>query len=165
MVGNSGGGEAGRGLVPVALDLFGDPIPAGRGRAGRPEHVPSAENRAFVTMLLAVGREPKEVAAALGISMPTMRKHYFSELGQRKSARLRVEGHMLVALAREATAGNVGAAKRVLDRLDRAALGPPAQVKPAKAEPVGKKESQRNAAYEAHKGTGWADLTSPRSVN
>lgn len=146
----------------VVLDLFGDPVPLNRGGKGRPAHVATAENRAKVTLLLATGRKPIEVAGAMGITQPTLYKHYFNELEQRKSARLRVEGNMLLALAKQATSGNVGAAKRLLDRLDKAALGnaaPAQQAKQSKADPVGKKEQQRQRAYEAGKNSEWGELT------
>ena len=148
--------------MDCAFDLLGDPIPVGRGRAGRPEHMPTAENRAFVTLLLASERKPEDIAAALGVSMPTLRKHYFSELAKRSTQRLRVKGRLLVSAMTKAMAQDMGAIKFVNAEMDKAALGTAAAAVPAKARaepPVGKKEQQRQRAYEAGKGSEWGDLT------
>lgn len=37
------------------FDLLGDPIPEGFGKRGRPEHIPTVENRNKVRLLLALG--------------------------------------------------------------------------------------------------------------
>lgn len=149
----------------VMVDLFGDPVPLNRGKKGRPEHVPTAENRTFVTVMLAVGEKPEDIAAAVvpgGISMPTFRKYYFSELAGRKSARLRVKGKLLAKWIEQAMAGNVGAGKLIAAELARAEMGPVAdQVRapPALREAaIGKKEEERIAAYDAGIGTSWEDV-------
>ncbi len=148
--------------MPVVLDLFGDPVPLNRGRKGRPAHVPTAQNRGLVTMLVATGHKPDDIAAVLRVSMPTLRKHYFSELGDSKIERMRVRGKLLVQMMTEALKGNVGAGKFIAGELARAELGTTpdaAKAKaPAKATPLGKKEEERLAAYGAGRETGWQDL-------
>lgn len=148
----------------VMVDLFGDPVPLNRGRKGRPEHVPTAENRTFVTVMLAVGEKPEAIAAAVvpgGISMPTLRKHYFSELAGRKSARLRVKGKLLAKWIEQAMDGNVGAGKLIAAELARADMGPaPDQAKAVTVprEPaLGKKEQEQREAYGAGRGTSWEE--------
>jgi hypothetical protein len=37
------------------FDIFGDPMPANWGQRGRPQHVPTQQNRNKVSMLLALG--------------------------------------------------------------------------------------------------------------
>jgi hypothetical protein len=62
------------------FDLFGDPVPLNRGKRGRPQHVPTRENRSRVKELARVGWSKKRIAAELCISKPTLRPHYFQEL-------------------------------------------------------------------------------------
>lgn len=139
-----------------AVDLFGDLVPRFKMR-GRPPHVVTAENRALVTMLLATGRDEAAIAGALGVSEPTLRKHYFSEIKGRASARLRVEGKLLAKLAEQAMGGDTGAAKKLLDRLDRS-VPQPAKEKAKREVPLGLKEQRTRDAYKAAEGTGWAGL-------
>jgi hypothetical protein len=73
------------------FDLFGDPVPANWGERGRPEHIPTQKNRNRVSMLVALGWSVARIAAALFVTQPTLRKHYFSELKYRDVARDRLE--------------------------------------------------------------------------
>jgi hypothetical protein len=75
------------------FDLFGDPVPANRGQRGRPEHIPTHQNRNRVSMLVALGLSNKRIAAALFVTLPTLRKHYFSELKYRDVARDRLDAN------------------------------------------------------------------------
>lgn len=149
------------GVAWPLVDLFGDPVPVNRGKKGRPQHVPTAENRAFVTMMLAVGEKVDTIAIGLGITLPTLRKHYFSELLGVEAARARVRGKMLVAIAAEALKGNSGSAKALLERLDRAEARERAGVQ-QRAEPraptLGKKEAERRAAFNAGAGSTWDEV-------
>lgn len=120
-------------------------------------------------LLQAVGRDRPQIAMALGLSVPTLRKHYFSELKRADAAAYRLEAAILSGLAREAENGSV-AAMRELDRLrqrakielaDRLARGEagtePAQ--PQKSAPKGKKEQALDAAQSAGAGDPlWADV-------
>jgi len=62
-------------------DLFGEPVQPGRDRSGRPRHVPTQATRARVIELRAEGLSQLAIAAALGISGPTLRLNYPVEIG------------------------------------------------------------------------------------
>jgi predicted transcriptional regulator len=133
------------------FDLLGDPIPPGFGRRGRPQHLPTDEKRRIVVVLMAFGRKDEEIAASLGITPPTLRKHYFRELRGRADARARLDAKLFGALLAEVEKGNVTAIDKMFKRLDRHDLavlsrqvadrghGDNGQAK-------GKKEQQREAA-------------------
>jgi len=77
--------------VSKILDVFGDPIPEGWGKRGRPQHVATQQNRNKVTMLLlALGWNNRRIAKSLSIAPPTLRKNYFREL--KLSAQLSLSG-------------------------------------------------------------------------
>jgi hypothetical protein len=102
------------------FDLFGDPVPSNWGQRGRPEHVPTQQNRNRVSMLVAAGWSNVRIAAALYITVPTLRKHYFSELHFRAVARDRLTANMLTKLWALFMDGNVAATpirvgKKVID--------------------------------------------------
>lgn len=67
-------------------------------------------------MGLALGYVDAEIAAGLGISLPTLRKYYFSVLKLRQMQRTRFELWRATTLAAQAADGNVGAMKE-LDKL------------------------------------------------
>ncbi len=106
----------------VAFDLLGDPIPLGLGKRGRPPHIPTKENRNKVILLLAQGWPDQRIAGSMGITVPTLKKYYFSELRVRDVARDRVEAIGLLSLWNMGREGNVAAMKEYFRRHD-AALG------------------------------------------
>ena len=138
------------------VDLFGDPIqPRSDGR-GRPEHSWSLENSNKVLLAFARRLSVKEAATAIGVSVPTLRKHYSSELAQREAAALRFEMVQLARLNDGAKAGSVAAEKELGRRLEKAAIQQLSQQvkdrgRVKKAAPIGKKEAAREAAKEAVK--------------
>ncbi|MFN3675795.1 MAG: hypothetical protein ACK4TC_07420 [Sphingomonas pseudosanguinis] len=137
------------------LDLFGDPVLPTKEARGRPEHSWSLENSNKVLLAFAMGRSEKEAATAIGISVPTLRKHYFSEVAKRKDAKLRMEMTQLSRLNSAAADGNVTAEKELFKRLDKAAIEQLAdrvveRGRQSKA-PKGKKVAEREAAQEAVK--------------
>lgn len=139
----------------VGFDLFGDPIPEGFGGRGRPPHMVTDEKRRKVMLLLAVGKTEDEVAAAIGITAKTLRKHYSRLLRVRDEARLRLEASMLDAVANKAAEGSVSAVKeldRLLEKHDRTRIAKSVAQrsgdKPDKTVPAGKKELARQAAME-----------------
>lgn len=97
------------------FDLFGDPVPSNWGQRGRPEHVASQQNRNRVSMLVAAGWSNPRIAAALFITVPTLRKHYFSELKFREVARDRLNANMLTKLWELFMGGSVAAGKEFRD--------------------------------------------------
>lgn len=104
------------------VDLFGVPIPARRAKRGRPEHVWTQENSNKVNLLFATGHEPKECAAALGISMPTFRKHYFFEMEGFAAAEIKLRAKNLANLATKAEEGSVAAIKELDQQIERGNL-------------------------------------------
>jgi hypothetical protein len=72
--------------TPDFLDLFGDPILPPRGR-GRPGHTPTIENYRKIKAFLKRGWSQKRIAAAIGITIPTLTAHYFRAENANKSYR------------------------------------------------------------------------------
>ena len=68
------------------LDLFGVPVPDNHGERGRPPHIPTPESQNQVRLLVAWGWTDQRIAQAQRISVPTLKKHYFSELADRAAA-------------------------------------------------------------------------------
>ncbi|PHP20349.1 hypothetical protein CG471_07925 [Sphingobium sp. IP1] len=152
------------------VDLFGDPIvPRQEGR-GRPEHSWSLENSNKVLLAFARGLSVKEAAMAIGVSVPTLRKHYFAEVAKRAAARLRMEMTQLARLNSAAQGGNVAAEKELLKRLDKAALADLSDrvahrdhAPKAKVEKLGKKAAAKDAAGQV--GGKFAPPAAPRLIN
>jgi hypothetical protein len=143
------------------LDLLGDPIPEGMGKRGRPPHIVTLENRRKVMMLAAFDRNEMQIAAALSISVPTLKKHYFRELRDRLEARQRVEGKALMALVEQVEKGNAAAIALLFKRFDRHDLArglvAPASP-PAKKPKLGKKEQLVVDAREGAQSGEWGSL-------
>lgn len=143
------------------FDLLGDPIPEGFGKRGRPSHIPTLENRRKVMVLAAFDKNEEQIAAALSITPPTLRKHYFRELRDRLEARQRLEGKLFSALLAEVDKGNVSAVDKLFKRMDRHDLATGAMVRPIKSSKPpkkGKKEAAVEAAQSAHEGSPWGNL-------
>jgi len=66
-------------------------------------------------MLVAAGWSNARIAAALYITVPTLRKHYFSELRYRAVARDRLNANMMTKLFELFMAGNVAAGREFRD--------------------------------------------------
>ena len=146
--------------ISTVIDLFGEVVPAGRGKRGRPAHQWTVENSNKINLLFATGHEPEDAARMLGISMPTLRKHYFFELERYDAARLRLKGKLLNGLMAEADKGNVAAAKELFKQAERGQLVP-AKVKPAKVARIGKKEQAAIDAKSVPAASSWGDLMGP----
>ena len=138
------------------VDLFGDPYqPPSDGR-GRPEHQWTRANSNKVLLAFARRLSVKDAATAIGVSVPTLRKHYSSEVAQRDAAALRFEMVQLSRLNDGAKAGSVAAEKELGRRLEKAMIQDLAKKVvergvPKKSAPLGKKEAARVAAKEAVK--------------
>ena len=152
------------------LDLFGEPVPAGWGQRGRPEHIASQQNRNRVSMLVAFGWSNKRIAAALMITLPTLRKHYFSELKFREVARDRLNTALATKLWELFMAGNVAAGKEfraLTEQNDLMLYGqtaPPATPNDERSkEPrLGKKEQALADAQRPDRGTTMGELMAQR---
>lgn len=137
----------------LVTDLFGDTVALRREGRGRPEHVWSLENSNKVLLAFARGLTVKQAAMAVGVSVPTLRKVYFSEVAKRDRARLSMEMTQLARLNKLAEAGNVSAEKELLKQMERLRLRdqqqtlapPPTEKAPNK----GKKEAAIEAAHAA----------------
>lgn len=112
-------------------------------KRGLPEHRPTIANRQTVEEMKFCGESEDVIARALGVSTPTLRKHYSVELTDGHSNRRKEVIGILFEAARK---GNVSAAKR-LDEMGRIA-GAAASVKGREtaAPKLGKKEQQQEAA-------------------
>lgn len=142
------------------FNLFGEQLPANHGKVGKPQHVANAENRNKVMVLLAVGWTNARIASAIGISQPTLREHYSSELGLRRKAMDRVKATRFAMLFEQMKAGSVPAHKE-FDRLmtkELLDIGAAKMAKKPKEKPVGKKEEKKAKAPVAHENTDWADI-------
>lgn len=145
-------------MTDVILDLFGQPVRQRREGRGRPEHVWTKENSQKISLLFACGRDIKDVAAAIGLAIPTLRKHYFSECEGRRHAGIRMRAVQLARLNAEAEKGNVAAEKALAAMIQSEQVramsdqvstrGRSAQPDP-KPEPLGKKEAAKLAANSA----------------
>ena len=107
-------------------------------------------------MLLALGWSTIRIATALGVTLPTLHKHYFYELRQQAVARDRLELRRLELAWELAEGGNVGALKefgKLMERNDRMeaerfmASSPAADKAPT--ERVGKKVVDQQQAADA----------------
>ena len=146
--------------MALEFDLLGDPINPKRGEKGRNEHLPTAKNASKVRTLLLTGLTLSRIADEMGISAPTLRKHYFqngkiNRTHAREMALAEARAKNMLQLQKAADAGNVSAMKelrQILDREQQAVLD--AQYSRAaeaggKAAPKGKKEAVRAAAMQA----------------
>ena len=167
-------------IVTDNFDLFGDPVAANHGGRGRPQHVPTLENRNRVNMLLACGWSNERIAGALRVTLPTLRKHYFSELKSRAVARDRLDAAVMMRAWDGVQKGNVSAIRlfgHLLERNDlmnfgqaikpRDAARADAPAPEAKAPKLGKKEAAVVAAHSPDAGTPLGELMMQRqqSVN
>ena len=106
--------------------------------------------------MIACGDKKPVIAAALGISVPTLNKHYQAELMQGPARQRRKNVRALFAAAE---AGNVAAMKHLDQIMDRAAADQSFVEPPPK---LGKKEQADIDAATAGKGSEWGDdLISP----
>ena len=146
---------------PEAVDLFGDPWGEARGRGGRKRHRRLPQVAEKIGVMRATGATVEDVAAALGLSEPTLRKYYFRELSEGAQIARRV---LVEAMWKKAIEGNVSAAKFIRDEFPKGDAeafvnaSRPAQTAAAPlGTPTGKKEAARLAAKTAGLGTEWGD--------
>jgi len=150
------------------VDLFGDPVRRSDGKRGRPAHRWSVVNSNKIKLLLALGWCNQRIADAVCVSLPTLKKHYFSELKERTKQRARLDARRIELAFREAETGSVSA-MRQLDRLVEqsdamnAAAAFAADNPDQTPDALGKKEAARREASQITSGEvdgDWgADLT------
>lgn len=71
------------------VDLFGEPITPAEDCRGRPPHVPTDATRETVRRLRGEGRQQRDIAKAVGLTVPTLHRHYPEELESTSQARRR----------------------------------------------------------------------------
>ncbi|KQU79826.1 hypothetical protein ASD00_36065 [Ensifer sp. Root31] len=103
------------------FDLFGNPVETTERKAGRPEHEPTEEMIINIMVLLASGMSNKEVAKTVGLSVPTLRKHYLHLTRHRDVLLNRLRGRLRTAQIRQGLAGNAAALAYALRTLDTVA--------------------------------------------
>lgn len=132
---------------------------SGMASAGRPEFKPTAAHRRKVEELVSCGVSQEDCARAIGISKPTLVKHFEEELAC-GAAKKRAE--VIGLLYKSAKKGNVSA-QRTLEGMTRAVAAEEAvrsragkgQGRPAAPAPKpGKKEMQQAAAEAIAGGSG-----------
>ena len=106
-------------------------------------------------MMLACGWSNERIAGVLRITLPTLRKHYFSELKVRDVARDRLEARLLMLCWSQVETGNVGAMRefrRMMDLNDRMGAETEMSAAPAdsdRPERIGKKVVDAQRAMDA----------------
>ncbi len=134
--------------------------------AGRPEYSPTLEKRQKVEILIAARMAHEDIARVLGITAPTLRKHFREEI---LTGLAKKRAEVLVAMHTSALAGNTSAQKSMLALTGpgNSPVAPRERITPATAPgtpPVGpvpklgKKEAQVLAAHTAGEGSDWEGL-------
>jgi predicted transcriptional regulator len=150
------------------LDLLGDPLRPLPDKRGRRKLRFPVEVYEKVEVLSAAGMLQDDIADALGISAPTLRKYFRPEIDK---AVARQKAMVLSSLATQAAKGNVSAAKEFLAQIEKnsaaAALKSrerqPTQPPPARK---GKKEERQDAAATvAQAGGKYAPPAAPKLFN
>lgn len=129
---------------------------AGNKNSGRPAYEPTDDDREKVRVLKAGGMSNEAVAEAIGISEPTLRKHFSSEL-DRATAKVRAE--LLMARYRAAMGGNVAAQNKMIDLVTAAGVQ---ESRAPKQPKLGKKEQRQAAAQQV--GGKFSTPTPPKLV-
>lgn len=143
------------------------------GTGGRKRFEPQDRDREKVAVLVSSGLTVEQIATAMSLSEPTLRRAFRTEL---ETGAVRKRAEMLVALHRTALKGNVAAQKEALAIMDRAnlealqdhlrgkgkpeAAAPSGSTAPAPppADALGKKEQANLDAHSVVTKGPWADL-------
>lgn len=132
--------------------LFGpQPVERVRGR-GRPAHVWDRQFSVRICNLFACGHTVEMVSKVMGLSQPTLRKVYFSEIAAREVMALKVKSEQLARLTDAAIGGSVTAEKALAGMIHAEqvkALGDHVRGRGERAASparVGKKEERQAAA-------------------
>lgn len=135
--------------------MFGHPVSPCREGRGRPEIVWNREVSNRILLAFARRLSVKQAAVVAGMSAPTLRRVYFSEVAKRAEAQLLMEMTQLARLNALAEAGNVAALKELskqivkLRQQDQQSQLAPAPSRSAAQPKLGKKETAKVAAQEA----------------
>ena len=123
---------------------------------GRPAHQATQQNKQMVEALAGFAIPTERIAEVLGITKPTLFKHYADEV--RRGGAM-VEAKLVGNLLKIAS-GADGTALRAITfalncRFGWSAYAPRPETK---EEPLGKKEMQEREANHAHEGSEWGNL-------
>ncbi len=133
---------------------------AGNKNSGRPEFAPTDDEREKVRVLKACGMSNEAIAEVIGISEPTLRKHFSYEID---IATAKVRADMIMARYHAAKGGNVQAQNKMIEQVSAVDVqGRRAPDRPAKEPKLGKKEEQQMAAEKV--GGRFATPSAPKLV-
>lgn len=123
---------------------------------GRPPYEPTDKDRKMVEVLSGFGIPAEKIAHVVGVSLPTLHKHFPFEL-ERGAAT--VEAKLAGNLLRLSNGSDGTALKATIfalqTRFGWSAYAPPPM---EKSEPIGKKAAAQIEAQTAHETTSWGDL-------
>lgn len=129
---------------------------------GRPPHEPTREQRAMVETFAAFGIPQEDIARVIGITAPTLHKHYREELDLGLVKANAKVAQNLFTIATKQTREGLDAAKfwlRVRAGWSEYAPAPVASTAARDVdEPLGKKAQADVDARTAHEGTEWGAL-------
>lgn len=130
-----------------------------RNEGGRPQHKPDEKSRVQVKMLAAMGIGVDDIAKVVGVSAPTLRKHYEHEI---EIGRIEANAKVAGSLFKAATANDKGSVAAAIFWLKTRAGWREEQAERAprdsSPQPVGKKEQAAQDALTAQAGTDWEHL-------
>ncbi len=147
----------------TSVDLFGNVIFDKPRTRGRPPFERTDENARKISMLLAMGWSNARIAGVIrdprtgkSISVPTLKRHFRSELRVRDMARDQLEVRRFMRVWEAAEAGNISAERifqQLLDRNDlMRTLGDlDKEIEGTRPEALGKKQISANAASDAER--------------
>src|SRR5688572_7760808 len=121
-------------------------------KRGRPEYVPTDEDREKVQVLRAQGMSHEAIAASLDIHPQTLVKHFSIELD---CAVAKKTAEVMMARYRSAIGGSVPAQNKFLEL---AGAIPPQPQREPKAPKLGKKEQAEADAQEVPADPAWGDV-------
>ncbi len=140
----------------VAVDLLGDPVQPIRDPRGRKAAVANEgirkEIQTVVMSMRSVGKTQEEIAQYLHMDVKTLRKHFSRSL---EHGSMLLEGMAIQVLVKKMLEGNVTAAKEVL-KICGSRNAPKQAPKPAKPQPIGKKDRLNDEARNPT--LGWGDV-------
>jgi len=101
-------------------DLFGNPVRPNKGQRGRPSLEITQEDRDHVEAALVKGYTNQRICEVIGISLPSLKRHFRASLTKRDNARARLELALFSSMARAAIEGQKpAAATKVLEMMRR----------------------------------------------
>lgn len=131
--------------------------PAAKRGPGQPPHAPTEQDRERVATLAGGGMSHEAIAMVIGVSRPTLEKHYERELSV---GAFECRAEVIEAMRLAALKGNVSAAKYYLQFEPGLAAPPLPEEAPSEgpSKPLGKKAQQAEEAKTATTGSEWEGL-------